>query len=320
MKFYFFLFGGVFFSVLFFPNVSVAADGLSVEPAFQEVTLEASQSQAEFSITLHNNTSQPIVLRPSVVDFGTLDETGGVAFLGKADDLERKYALASWMRPQKDMVSLGAGESEVLLVTIENRESLSPGGHYGAVLFQMSNNEAFSDTGNAIAVKQILSVLVFAKKQGGEVYQLALKDWEWRQNVFFVPPQIHLRFQNQGNVHVVPRGRVIISDPLGRVVRKGILNEESTLILPETMRRYLVTFVPLLRSFIPGRYTVEIAYRYDGEENFTVTSFQFDFIPPLAILSFLILVTGGWYVRKRRSITGEKKAVDRSFSAKSKDV
>jgi hypothetical protein len=149
------------------PAQALAGDsGLTVTPVFQEVTLATDETEARFSITLTNQTDGPLVLRPSVVDFGSLDESGGVAFLGASDNLVRKYSLASWMRPEKDIVSLAAGESEELRVVIENRESLSPGGHYGAVLFSIGNEE--SDTKeNVVAVNQLLSVLVFAKKRGG---------------------------------------------------------------------------------------------------------------------------------------------------------
>ena len=90
------------------------------------------------------------------MDFGSLDASGGVAFLGASDNLAHKYALASWMRPEKDAVFLDAGETETLKIVIENRESLSPGGHYGAVLFQVSHDENIVES-NVVAVNQLIS-------------------------------------------------------------------------------------------------------------------------------------------------------------------
>jgi hypothetical protein len=130
------------------PVFCSASGGIVVEPAFQEVTFTNEASVIPFRVTLRNDSAVPVTLRPSVVDFGSLDESGGVAFLGNAEELSRKYALASWMRPEKDVLSLGPGESEELEVTIENRESLSPGGHYGALLFQLSNEENGEPNGN----------------------------------------------------------------------------------------------------------------------------------------------------------------------------
>jgi hypothetical protein len=102
---------------------------------------------------------------------------------------------------------------------------------------------------------------------------------------------------------------MMVTDPIGREVAKGIINQESALILPETLRVYPVRLVTLLKSFVPGRYTLTMNYRYDGREDFASTSLQFDFIPPIAIIACLILIVFfGWYVVRWRRQKGEKRA------------
>lgn len=304
------LFSVLLFIGVVFPEWFIFADsgqgGLTLNPMFQEISLEQRDSQKDFSVSLTNNTDALMTLRLSLLDFGSLDESGGVAFLGASNDLEKKYALASWMRPEKDTVTLAPGESQKIKVMIENRDSLSPGGHYGALVFR-AGDDAFDGTKtNEVAINQLFSVLVFAKKAGGEIYQLDLKEEDYTKNIFSLPETVRLRFENSGNVHLVPRGTVTIIDPLGRLVSRGVINEESGLILPETFRSYPTRLRSLVWSFFPGRYSIIIAYRYDGKDDFSFQNITFDFLPVPAIMGFLLLsVMIGWYVVRRRRKTGE---------------
>lgn len=294
----------IFFVGILFPRESLYAEsaprGITVSPVFQEIILEQKDTETDFFVSLTNTTETAVTLRITVFDFGSLDESGGVAFLGASNDLEKKYALASWMRPEKDVFMLEPGETKEILVTIENREMLSPGGHYGALTFRAETGAGENGTGSIVAINQLFSTLVFVKKIGGEIYGLDLKESEYKSGLVRFQDILRLRFQNQGNVHVVPRGIATVSDPFGRVVAKGILNGESALILPETFRVYPVHLGALAMSFIPGRYTMDIAYRYDGKDDFSTTSLQFNFIPLPAILLGLVLAVYGWYMIRRR--------------------
>lgn len=280
-----------------------APRGITVSPAFQEMTLGQEDTSADFSVSVTNTMEEAVTLRITVFDFGSLDESGGVAFLGASNDLEKKYALASWIRPEKDVFMIEPNETKQILVTIENREALSPGGHYGALTFKteypVTENR---QGGNTLSVNQLFSTLVFVKKVGGEIYDLKLSGQEYKGGLMKFQDTVRLRFRNNGNTHVVPRGMAVVSDSFGRKVAKGIINQESGLILPETFRVYPVRLNPLAMSFIPGRYTMEIAYRYDGKDDFTTTTFSFYHIPWPALLVGIFLVVLGviaWRVCKR---------------------
>lgn len=303
------------------PLLAADARGITVSPAFQEVILDQEDKEKNFVVSVANDTDDIVTLRLSVFDFGSLDESGGVAFLGASGDLEKKYSLASWMRPEKDVLTLAPGEIGKVRVTIENRDTLGPGGHYGALTFKTENDTTPDGTGSSIAVNQLFSTLIFVKKIGGEIYDLELKGQEYASNIVKQGDVLRLRFHNSGNVHLVPRGVAIVTDPFGRSVAKGIINEESALILPETFRVYPVRLNALAASLIPGRYTMEIAYRYDGKDDFATTSLSFDFIPPAAIVLVLALVVAfGWYAIRGRRHTGEKKALSSSDKPSQKDV
>jgi hypothetical protein len=205
------------------------------------------------------------------------------------------------------------GKTETVTVTVENRPDLSPGGHYAGLLFTYADEGDPPIDNNRIAVNQIFSVLVFVKKQGGELYGLELVERTWDHTIFVLSQKLQLRFKNTGNVHVVPRGRVTLADPLGRVVREGVVNEGSAIILPETFRGFSVILAEQAWVFLPGRYTLTLSYRHDDREDFTVVTEHLVFIPFPAMLSILILLSGGgWYVARCRRNTGERRSSSRS--------
>lgn len=268
--------------------------GFSLDPSFQEVNINPEQKESQFFLTVENATENTEIFRISVLDFGSLDELGGIAFLG-ASDLERKYGLASWISLEKDVIVIDPSEKQQVRVTIENKESLSPGGHYAALFLKMESKERLAGSKEkplAVAFNPSLASLIFARKLGGEIYGMEFKSREWKNNLWKNPTNIKIRFQNTGNMHVVPRGIIRISDPLGREVMRGIINQESAIILPETFRFFSVSLKNMVPTIFPGNYTISVEYRYDGKDDFSIDSSKFIFIPPLSMVIGLILLAG----------------------------
>lgn len=261
--------------------------GFLVSPYFQEINIQKDQTSASFSVDVRNNTGSPAVFRVSVLDFGTLDESGGVAFLGSTDNL--KYSLASWVSLSNDTLVLKPGETQTVKGMVENRESLSPGGHYGAIFFKIEDGgNEMNAKNDLVAFNPSFASLLFARKVGGETYGLNLNNVDFAKGFFVLPSRIKLRFQNAGNVHVIPRGTAEISDPLGRQVAKNIINNESSIILPETFRVFPGTFRQTAPSVIPGRYSLIVKYRYDGKDDFAAERINFFLIPPIFLLLMII--------------------------------
>ena len=240
--------------------------GIYLSPPYTDISVDVSRMENFFYLTVGNNSSVEESFNISVVDFGSLDETGGVAFLTvDPDKSERKYALASWISLEKDVVTIASGKSEKIKVTILNKETLAPGGHYGAVLATLK-----SEPGNKqdkVGVNQSLASLIYVQKIGGEIQDLKFKRMEFSKNIFNFPKTVKLRFGNNGNVHVVPRGTVEIKNGTGVIVAKGIINGDSGKILPESFRILELSINRVKKWSWPGIYSLEINYRYDGLES-----------------------------------------------------
>lgn len=257
---------------LYEPNfVYSQEDGFSLAPLYTEVEIVEEDAEKRMVMTLSNRTATDATFLVSTADFGSLDESGGIAFLGKSEDGDRRYGLASWLVLENEQITIPAGETEEVPVIIRNRESLSPGGHYGAVIFRVNGGNPADSGSPTVAVDSSFASLIFAKKRGGETYDLAYRDLRYsNKNFLGIPDVSSVRFQNAGNTHVVPRGRILVTDVFGRIVRKGIINEESARILPESFRGYTTSLRRVSPEALPGWYTVSLEYRYDGREETTV--------------------------------------------------
>ena len=255
-------------SLLLVQPVAAESQGFIISPAFQNIVLRAGQAQSQYTLQLTNTTPNDQNFRLSAVDFGSLDESGGVAFLGSAtNELEHRYGLAAWMSLGASSVFVASGKSEQVSVSIANRASLAPGGHYGAILATAVTDTGKDKVGDPrVNLRQVLSSLVLLTKDGGISANLKLTDQIVKQSYLRFPGLIVQRFQNSGNIHLVPRGTVVIKDPAGRIVARGALNDGSATILPESFRRFNTPVIKLTSAWLPGKYQVVTNYRYDGTE------------------------------------------------------
>lgn len=255
--------------VLAITGRSYAASGLTISPPLREVVIGPGLIDTTADITLQNNTSEQVSAHLQLVDLKTLGQFGGTS-LDKAT-LPDTYDLANWMSlPGGDTVLIAKGETVKVKVKITNRDDLTPGGHYGAVVITSSAPNSVSSNVN---ISQQIVSLLFVKKLGGEVFGLDIEPFSVKGPT--IPDQVTTHFKSTGNVHVVPRGYIEVTDPSGKVVAKGILNQDSSMILPGTTRQFVTLLQPVASATKPGRYKVTIHYRYDGQNEFKTLSSSF---------------------------------------------
>jgi len=239
---------------------------VTIEPFLQHVSFGANQAQKKITIKVTNHSSGNFVFKPVAVDFGSLDETGGILFAGtNAPALVKKYGLAKWLVLDDTPLSLAPGASISVPATIDNRSDLSPGGHYAAIVLASASLNKGSQTLPKISFQQNISSLIFAVKTGGEKYDLHLSNINHNGSFFRLPSQVKLRFYNPGNVQVIPRGRVLLMQG-NKVISQGAINESSSYVLPETYRQLSVELRHVnYKPFNPFvNYTLLVDYRYDG--------------------------------------------------------
>lgn len=288
------------------PNRAHAQGLFTLDPAFQEVVLLENQSKAQAVISYKNDSNTVREVELFAYDFTQNDVLGGVAFV--LDNQSYPHSLASFLQLNKNRLVLAPGETQHITITVDNRSSLSPGGHYAAVIAR----DVGDPTDKAKQpVVPALSSLILVRKVGGERFHLSLAgvDWQPKMVVSRLPTEVELTLQNDGNVHDIPRGTMTVTGLGNRTLLQGTVNEESLYVLPGTLRKITVrlhtTQLSLPIDFVTitlqgsGQYS-NITYAW--QESALLVSWYV----PLILVALCGVVAVFLYLRQRKNHHAQK--------------
>lgn len=278
------LLGGLII-LLVWPGLARATSAITISPAAHEVVLDPATSERELSFKITNQTLSDLSVSLTMADFGPLDETGGIAFLGD-EDRSWQHRLTPWLSLDRDQLNLAVGQSQIATVRIHNREDLTPGGHYAAVLATMQDATTTSPAQTAATLQGVMSAQFYVVKTGGEKYNLELLDlwpadvvWRW-------PTTTRVRLRAGGNSHVKAYGTMMVNGG-GQMVAKGVVNEDSALILPGATR-VLETALRRLHWVWPGRYQLVMSLHDQANEKDIELTRVFWYIPTWLFIPLIL--------------------------------
>lgn len=268
---------------------------IGLHPAYSDVVLQKPDEEKFLDLFFLNNSDKPISLNISAIDFKQKDLIGIVTFLGE-NSKDFSYSLASFLNFETNRLDIEPNQQKKLRVFIKNREDVSPGGHYAAVIGRLIEPKGDS---HKSYVAPSVSSLIYLEKKGGERFKIVLKDLSWPSSfiAFGYPGGLGLTFSNDGNVHLIPYGRLEIKDIFDRLLYRGVVNSDSSRILPETRRIISVDLVKTANSLPFSVNTISVS----GTDSLNKVSYSdrevFIYIDPilLAILVFGLII----YVRFR---------------------
>jgi len=225
----------------------VSADGLTITPPKFEYTVDPGETLNGI-VKLTNGGETLLSLTSDVQDFVAGNETGTPSFVSDADN---SISLRSWITVNDNQpVVLEAGEKKEIPFTINIPNEAEPGGHYGAIFFQPPAGEG------QVAVVQKIGALVLIRVSGeireegnlnyfgtyaGEKSDKILE--ELAKTSFFenFPVSFAIRFENTGNTHVKPTGKIELynfGQKLSSVGVETILNPQGV-VIDQTIVDYL---------------------------------------------------------------------------------
>lgn len=271
---------------------------ITVAPSIIRLDLQSDKPQSTLIYT--NNTKQNIELSFSASDFKELEEGYKVSYLESKDAKNYKYALSFWIDFDKKNLSLGPGQKGEVTVLINNK-ALTPGGHYGTILAEITEKNPTSDN---VAIQGILSSLLFVRTNTGrEIERAKIQSFEPIRSLWNFPEKYSFWFQNSGDTDLTPYGLVQIKDPFGRTVAQGIINDGSLITLPESIRRYDIPLIKKAGFLIPGIYQTELNIHF-GKTNQKIKTRSIFFsqgsLPIIPIL-VIAIIAGIWLYRKKKS-------------------
>jgi len=248
--------------------------GITISPIIRQVTLGPGLITAKTEIQITNSNSYTFTAGIKAVDFKALEESTGVTLSQLGTPLSQ-YGLADWMNlPGGNSIVLDPGKSIQVEVDIDNRSDLTVGGHYGAVVISTSSGSNTGTT-NTISLNQVVASLYFVTKTGGFNFGVNLTKIATNSSHDGIPNNLALTFESTGNSFITPRGYVEISDRKGRLVERGIINEQSNLIIQgtsETLNTPLQTMSP---ATLNGRYKISAYYEYQGAQSYSIKTIYF---------------------------------------------
>jgi hypothetical protein len=248
--------------------------GITVSPAITQ--LDLASDSGTFNLRYTNNTSAPVQLTFRAQDFTSLENGWRVKFLDAPEAKTYRYSLSSWLEFSPPSLLLTPDQSGNLAVSVR-KESLSGGGHYASIIADIA--AAPAPPGENVNIKSQLVSLVFVRTQTGfEREEGKITQFESAGSGFLsLPKSFLLDFENPGNTYLTPHGLVTIRDFLNREVARGILNTDSLIVLPESIRRFEIPVtVKQVKWFFPGPYQATLAVNY-GTGRQSLTS-RLDFV------------------------------------------
>lgn len=238
-KIFFKIFLSIIFLALLIPVSSTRA--LTISPPVIEIDADPGSTVKE-KIKIVNTTEQPQIFYLSAADFTSGGEAGEPTFLDEEQIPEGyAYSLSPWLKFSDEQIFLPAWEKAEITVTIDVPQGAVPGGHYGVVFFETRAPEVTTEIGVGVASK--IGTLVLLRVSGKAVEQGKIIDFNTsalKQRFNRRPITFYTRFENTGNVHLKPYGKIDIYNMLGRLVISLEVNSSGGNVLPDSVRKFEV--------------------------------------------------------------------------------
>jgi len=307
---------GILGSFLVFPGTLFAQEKqiLSVTPPLFQLSIDPGDIWKS-SIKVVNGNPYPLTVFAEVVNFAPEGELGRGKFIPIASDDDSNTTLASWIEISGGPHMIPPEQTKEVQFFVDVPEDASPGGHFAAIL--IGTEPPQSEDNLAVLTSQVVTTLFFTRVEGNVIEKGDIREFS-ATDPFIPDPNAEfvLRFENKGNVHLQPRGNILITNMWGKERGTIPINHQSHFgnVLPESIREFNFTWKGEKSITEIGRYKAiaTLAYGKDGIKNTTAITY-FWVIPVKAtlmtlvgVIAFILFVT--WaiklYIRRMLVLAG----------------
>lgn len=292
-------------SVLFamLPAVAFAQNtgslSMTLTPPLFQVT-QAPGSTWSSVLRVVNTNDYDLRVTATVMDFRPDGETGNAVFSNTAVAAPTDtHLMSGWFSVRGGDILIKRGTTGEIPFSISVPANADPGGHYAAILVGSHQEEKFS--GSGAGVSSAISSLFFLRVPGDVVEAGAIRDFYAERSVVDSPDtQFALRFENTGNVHLVPEGSIIITNMWGKERGKININTVNTFgnVLPGSTRKFEFDWHGEPNIFEFGRYTALATLVYGTDARKTVYRTAYFWVIPWKQVIPLGIGLGGfiWFI------------------------
>lgn len=271
-----------------------AGSGMRVSPVRSDLTIAAGDA-ASVDITVKNVTSAEVTYEAIINDFIAGDnEYGQPALILDVDKYAPSHSLKRYIAPVPNL-TIPAGESKTVKVTVSIPQDAAAGGYYGAIRFLPAGS---NQKKNNISLAASVGSLILVKVPGDIKESMTLESFDVRSGekassgsaVFTSNKNLYAvaRFRNNGNIHEQPFGKVVLTQG-DKVLQTTEINNTTPKgnVLPDSVRRFSVK---LDKVGIWGKYTVKGNFGYGSTGQLVSGSTTFYVIPLAYILGVIGLI------------------------------
>lgn len=267
----------------------ITQSALSVSPAIMEQVLTP-DTPAKSVVRVTNITRIPLPIKASVKNLTPLEDL-------LPDAAKETYDASGWYNLEPADFILQPNQTKEIAISIAPPPQATPGGHYATIYFQpLVPTEALSPSTAYLNAR--VGVLSFLIVKGDIVERVSLASPVLPKLKQFGPVDIKLPVTNNGNVHVLPEGKVTIRDFRGKAITSMTL--PPGLVLPKTVREYKMSWDNAGKM---GYFTAQADLTYgSGNERLQTESVGFWILPwlPMAFLTVLVSLVVLFVLKTRR--------------------
>ncbi|HSE35197.1 MAG TPA: hypothetical protein VLB83_03665, partial [Candidatus Paceibacterota bacterium] len=193
-------------------------------------------------------------------------ETGNAQFDFTKEGNADPRTLPGWIRIERGPIHVKKDTTAEIPFSIVVPEDAEPGGHYAAIMVGTDPIDRLRN-GSGFAIGSLLSSLLFVSVSGNIVEAGAIRDFYPASSIVQDPSaRFVMRFENSGNVHLIPQGHIIITNMWGKERGRITVNDDASFgsVLPASTRRFEFEWHGEKNFFEMGRYTVEATLAYGG--------------------------------------------------------
>lgn len=252
---------------------------LAISPPLFELSANPGDTLSH-EIRVDNLTDKALSLKVDRKDFVAMGEEGQAALTDKPT----RYSLSSWIHPADDGFLLRQHASKTVKFTIRVPENAEPGGHFGSVVFKTVPKKDGDTSG--LSIGQEIGALILLKVAGDVKEDGRIVSFRPRSSIVEAAPlAFETRFENTGNVQVVPSGTITVTDLFGR--KLGDAHLESRTVLPGSVRKITTGWEG---NLWPGWYMATVSLGYGTKGQLATASTSFFVFPYKIILPILVIL------------------------------
>lgn len=272
---------------LFF--LSTPTQAMVVAPTRQTIVVNQGNS-SQVTVFVVNDEGNTRSYVPEIDAFTAADD-GLTPLFGQAD------VAKQWITVRPQQLTLAPKEQGSFTFTVTVPEQEVPGVHYLGLFAKQQAAEG------QVAFASRAGSLLYLYVAGDITEELQMQQFglthSWvrqKSMVFF------LQAKNVGNIHVIPRGEMIIRNMKDTIISTTAINTEGKKVLAnDTWKNEYAVDLPRFRSL--GKNRAQVVLYYGFGEKLVTNEFTFWYIPAWLVAVLALVITSGiglFVIRRRR--------------------